>query len=38
MRMLSRVHTRYKRTVGESKDVECDFYANNSLNDDLGLV
>jgi hypothetical protein len=26
---------RYKKTVGDWKDIENDFYANNSLNDDL---
>jgi hypothetical protein len=26
---------RYGKTVGESKDIESDFYTNNSLNDDL---
>jgi hypothetical protein len=26
---------RYEKTVGESKDIESDFYVNDSLNDDL---
>jgi hypothetical protein len=26
---------KYRKTVGEWKDVENDFYANGSLNDDL---
>ena len=32
---LSRVRTRYRKTVGEWKDIENDFYANDSPNDDL---
>jgi len=26
---------RYRRTVGEQKDIESEFYANDSPNDDL---
>jgi hypothetical protein len=26
---------RYRKTVGERKDIENDFYANDSSNDDL---
>jgi hypothetical protein len=32
---LSRVQTRYRKTVGEWKDIKNDFYANDSPNDDL---
>ena len=32
---LSRVRMRNRKTVGEWKDIENDFYANDSLNDDL---
>jgi hypothetical protein len=27
---LSRVRTKYRKTVDEWKDIECDFYANDS--------
>jgi len=30
-----RVHIRYRKTVEERKDIETDFYANDSLNDNL---
>jgi hypothetical protein len=33
--LISRLHTRYKKAVEEYKDIENDFYSNNSLNDDL---
>jgi hypothetical protein len=29
------VQTRYRKTVEEYKDIESDFYANESRNDDL---
>jgi hypothetical protein len=32
---LSRVRMRYRKAVGECKDIKNDFYTNNSLNDDL---
>ena len=32
---LSRVHMRYRKTVGEWKDIESGFYTNDSPNDDL---
>jgi hypothetical protein len=32
---LSRLGTRYKKAVGEYKDIENDFYSNDSPNDDL---
>jgi hypothetical protein len=28
---------RYQKTVGELKDIENDFYANDSLNDNLDI-
>ena len=31
----SRVQTRYRKIVGEWKDIKSDFYANDSPNDDL---
>jgi hypothetical protein len=32
--MLSRLPTRYRKAVGEYKDIKNNFYSNNSLNDD----
>ena len=32
---LSRVRMRYRKAVGECKDIENDFYANDAPNDDL---
>jgi hypothetical protein len=29
------VRTRYRKVVGELKDIESDFYGNDSPNDDL---
>jgi hypothetical protein len=29
------VHTRYRKNIGEWKDIENDFYANGSQNDEL---
>jgi len=31
---LSRLRTRYRKAVGEYKDIEDDFYSNDCLNDD----
>jgi hypothetical protein len=28
-------HKRYRKTIGECKDIESDFYVNDSSNDDL---
>jgi hypothetical protein len=30
-----RVYTRYRKIIGEWKDIESEFYANDSPNDDL---
>ena len=32
---LSRLHTRYRKIVGKYKDMENNFYSNDSPNDDL---
>ena len=32
---LSKLCIRYRKTVGKHKDIEIDFYSNDSLNDDL---
>jgi hypothetical protein len=32
---LSRVQTRYRKAIGEWKDIEINFYANDSPNDNL---
>jgi hypothetical protein len=32
---LSRVQTRYKKVIGDWKDIENDFYTNGSPNDNL---
>ena len=32
---FSRLHTKYRKVVGKYKDIENDFYSNDSLNDDL---
>ena len=34
-KQLSRVHTRYRKTVGECKHIEDDFFAQGSSNDNL---
>jgi hypothetical protein len=33
--LLPRVSMRFKKTVGEWKDIKSDFYASDSPNDDL---
>ena len=32
---LSRLHKRYRKAIEKYKDIENDFYSNNSLDDDL---
>jgi hypothetical protein len=35
---LSRLRTRYRKVVGEYKDIESNFYSNDSLHDDLDNI
>jgi hypothetical protein len=36
--LLSKLRVRYRKAVGEYKDIENNFYSDNSLNDDLERI